>query len=238
MVLPVVVDQQAKYSLILYASKDGGKSWQPLSLGTETITGPWAISFSDPQHGWVLTLGRIFRTSDGGKTWTTLRTDLLSADSIRTLDFISPTTGWLVVQKDGETYLLQTTNGGESWTDLRASVSSPSTGQLRIPSPSDLRPLGPNAAAEISNLLPTFVPRLYPGTDHLDWKLSALVPLTTKSVSVWYGMAKNFGYRQLAQNSYLVWLKFPRLLPSADLSQGQFFITRTRSGWVAWFQYH
>ena len=33
-------------------------------------------------------------------------------------------------------------------------------------------------------------------------------------------------------------LSFPKMLPSANLSAGQLFLSRFQDGWKVWFQYH
>lgn len=56
----------------LYVTRDGGKNWndvvtdQPVNLGDAAI-GP--LHFIDTAHGWLVSAGRVFRTTDGGITW-------------------------------------------------------------------------------------------------------------------------------------------------------------------------
>jgi len=38
--------------------------------------------------------------------------------------------------------------------------------------------------------------------------------------------------------TWIVELHFPKLEPSASLSQGQAFVSRFRSGWRVWYRYH
>jgi hypothetical protein len=38
--------------------------------------------------------------------------------------------------------------------------------------------------------------------------------------------------------TWVVEIRFPKLEPSASLSQGQAFVSRFRSGWQVWYRYH
>ena len=38
--------------------------------------------------------------------------------------------------------------------------------------------------------------------------------------------------------TWVVEIRFPKLEPSASLSQGQAFVSRFRSGWRVWYRYH
>lgn len=54
-------------------TRDGGRTWSPPSTIPDLTFGPVALSFPDPDHGWVVgnINGRpvIYATGDGGKTW-------------------------------------------------------------------------------------------------------------------------------------------------------------------------
>lgn len=63
--------QQAWLSLqrgTLYGTSDGGANWTvAVPMPGDGSTGE--VLFSDPQHGWWLTLGELYRTTDGGARW-------------------------------------------------------------------------------------------------------------------------------------------------------------------------
>ena len=50
----------------IYATADGGQSWQKLANSIGTIKG---FSFVDSVNGWAFTDNGLWRTSDGGKQW-------------------------------------------------------------------------------------------------------------------------------------------------------------------------
>ena len=48
----------------------GETTWKRAKLGQDVLTWLRGISFSDPQHGWLVGgYGLIYRTTDGGKSW-------------------------------------------------------------------------------------------------------------------------------------------------------------------------
>jgi photosystem II stability/assembly factor-like uncharacterized protein len=56
----------------LARTDDGGNHWSWVDTGLGNASPTWgAMSFTDPQHGWVvIDMGVAARTTDGGKTWT------------------------------------------------------------------------------------------------------------------------------------------------------------------------
>jgi hypothetical protein len=42
----------------------------------------------------------------------------------------------------------------------------------------------------------------------------------------------------VGKRTWVVEMRFPRLEPSASLSQGQAFTSRFESGWRVWYRYH
>ena len=54
----------------------------------------------------------------------------------------------------------------------------------------------------------------------------------------YFGMAKTFCGKEIAEKSWLVRLDFPKA-PGANLAQGQIFLAKSKEkGWFVWFQYH
>jgi hypothetical protein len=65
------------------------------------------------------------------------------------------------------------------------------------------------------------------------------LPLRMAALSAAYGrMAAHFCGEEVARSTWIVELHFPHLEPSASLSHGQLFVTKTKDGWAAWFRYH
>ncbi|MDQ7093266.1 hypothetical protein REC12_06660 [Desulfosporosinus sp. PR] len=108
---------------ILYATKDGGQTWQSRTpLQFQGI-----VDFADACHGWnwqwnTSASKELYHTSDGGKTWLGIEPDrnlkhfLDQGLDVTQLDFINDKTGWaLLISNDGQSVLLRTTDGGDSW---------------------------------------------------------------------------------------------------------------------------
>lgn len=91
------------------ASTEG--TWVPQTSGTSENL--YAVSFVDPQNGWVSGAnGVILRTSDGGTTWTA-QASRVSSD-IYGIHFQDLQNGWAVTS-DGK--ILRTVNGGNTWSN-------------------------------------------------------------------------------------------------------------------------
>ena len=43
---------------------------------------------------------------------------------------------------------------------------------------------------------------------------------------------------EVGSRTWVVEIYFPKLEPSASMSQGQAFVSRFRSGWRVWYRYH
>lgn len=70
--------------------------------------------------------------------------------------------------------------------------------------------------------------------------LNTLIPKTVgnKAEENYFGMAKTFCGKEIAEKSWLVRLNFPKA-PGADLAQGQIFLSKSKEkGWFVWFRYH
>ena len=103
-----------------------GSTWTRRDSGTSTLN--FDVSFSDPQHGWVLRvypgegawLSYISATSDGGATWTTTpfsRPGRYRGD-VTALDFVDTQRGWAA----GPYGIFVTTDGGAHWRAQRRDV--------------------------------------------------------------------------------------------------------------------
>ena len=132
--LLIETESDAGVSTSVFATSDGGLSWQQRS----TIVGaPLADDFLDAGHGWLVTDGDgegsapdLHVTGDGGRTWTHLGAFPYVGLS---LDFLTPEVGWAAADHgqldSGSSYVVETTDGGRSWTAvlprLFAATTSP-----------------------------------------------------------------------------------------------------------------
>ncbi|WP_245827565.1 hypothetical protein [Paenisporosarcina indica] len=101
---------------------------------------------------------------------------------------------------------------------------------------------------EVIEALKTLIPKTYgTGLDdfpdmYIKWNVVTAKPFLktvgNKEEEDYFGMAKTFCGKEIAEKSWLVRLDFPKA-PGADLAQGQIFLAKSKDkGWFVWFQYH
>ena len=100
---------------------------------------------------------------------------------------------------------------------------------------------------EVIEALNTLIPKTYgTGLDDLpdiytEWNVVTAKPFPNTvghKEEDYFGMAKTFCGKEIAERSWLVRLNFPKA-PGADLAQGQIFLAKSNEkGWFVWFQYH
>lgn len=108
---------------------------------------------------------------------------------------------------------------------------------IQCPGVSTLMPTSPSDEKILRSLLPKIVRQQYP--DPLYYEKYEITSIQQAAEAGVYGkMAANFCGKEIAQSTWVVQLFFPELQPSASLSQGQLFITKTKRDWHPWFRYH
>lgn len=104
-------------------SSDGGLTWRAMSRLPQTIM-PSAISFFNPQTGWLLTSessdekSELRLTLDGGQTWEVIAQDLPGLESRGVEPFIrffDRHQGLIAFQSGKDMVLLRTQDGGLTW---------------------------------------------------------------------------------------------------------------------------
>ncbi|MFJ5771700.1 hypothetical protein [Psychrobacillus sp. NPDC093180] len=101
---------------------------------------------------------------------------------------------------------------------------------------------------EVIEALNTLIPKTYgTGLDdfpymYTKWNVVTAKPFINtvgnKVEEGYFGMAKTFCGKEIAEKSWLVRLDFPKA-PGADLAQGQIFLAKSKEiGWFVWFRYH
>jgi photosystem II stability/assembly factor-like uncharacterized protein len=97
---------------VVLRTDDGGATWAEVDLGREKR--PTAVSFTDPDHGYVVGSGYpgcvLESTSDGGKTWTSL----VHGSTAGVADVSATGTSTAIAScRDGS--ILRTIDGGSTW---------------------------------------------------------------------------------------------------------------------------
>lgn len=81
----------------------------------------------------------------------------------------------------------------------------------------------------------------YPDEMYKEWNVMEIKPLheaTEDYDEVYFEMVKKLCNEEVAKNSWLIELEFPRLLPSASASTGIMFLMKDKDrGWYVWYTY-
>lgn len=72
--------------------------------------------------------------------------------------------------------------------------------------------------------------------DQRTFEITSSYPATGKGAFA--GVAYNLCGPSVGEKTWVVEIRFPKLEPSASLSQGQAFVARFPSGWRVWYRYH
>lgn len=87
-----------------------------------------SVSFTELNHGWILTLSRLLETSNGGQSWTTKLDTASPVRAFYSMVFTSPTTGVIVgTQQTKHTYaplILLSTDSGKSWQERESGTGT------------------------------------------------------------------------------------------------------------------
>ncbi|MDG4655344.1 hypothetical protein P6P90_03700 [Ectobacillus antri] len=95
---------------------------------------------------------------------------------------------------------------------------------------------------ELVKALNEIIPKVYGASpEYKEWKIEIIEPMPslTGFEENYYKMAINFCGKEVADHSWFVRLRFPRLLPAQSASLGELYIVKDKNNnWFAWFQYH
>lgn len=95
---------------------------------------------------------------------------------------------------------------------------------------------------ELILALQGIIPKVYGSNpEHKEWVIEIIqqMPKLSGFEKNYYKMAINFCGKDVADHTWFVRLRFPRLLPAQSASLGEIYIVKdTQHKWFAWFQYH
>ncbi|KGR83066.1 hypothetical protein [Lysinibacillus boronitolerans] len=113
---------------------------------------------------------------------------------------------------------------------------------LICPNPDVLMKTTEKDKGELIQALADIIPKVYGSSpDYQEWQIEVIkpMPILTGMEENYYKMAINFCGKNVANHSWFVRLRFPRLLPAQSASLGELYIVKeTNNKWVPWFQYH
>ncbi|MEI5905965.1 hypothetical protein WAK64_02640 [Bacillus spongiae] len=94
---------------------------------------------------------------------------------------------------------------------------------------------------ELVRKLNDLIPIAYPDNEYNKWNVIKIVPLPSvigvQYDDAYYRIAIRLCGEPIANNSWIVKVEFPKLLPSTSPS-GIFFVVKTKnSGWNVWYSY-
>lgn len=94
-----------------------------------------------------------------------------------------------------------------------------------------------NNKNELLMKLNEIVPIAYPDKMYKEWNVLEIEPLINYDKE-YYKMVKKLCNKEVAENSWLVELEFPKFLPSASASTGIMFVVKDKEkGWYVWYTY-
>jgi photosystem II stability/assembly factor-like uncharacterized protein len=97
----------------MYYSKDGGRSWIPMSVDSRGMILK-ALYFLDNQHGWAVgDSGIILTTADGGMSWSKSPTP--TDYPLTRVHFVNTQVGYVVNGTEWGGEVFRTINSGEKW---------------------------------------------------------------------------------------------------------------------------
>jgi len=112
----------------------------------------------------------------------------------------------------------------------------------KCPNPENLLMTTNKDKNELVNALNEIIPKVYgSNTNYKEWKIEIIEPMPslTGFEENYYKMAIHFCGKEVADHSWFVRLRFPRLLPAQSASLGELYIVKDKNNkWFAWFQYH
>jgi photosystem II stability/assembly factor-like uncharacterized protein len=106
--------QSGTKSTMLYGTKDGGKTWERLTLFDGELSHLTDIGFADANNGWIVGRDQVLRTTDGGESWGPVNQPERGSYGAHKLLVLGPDA--IIVGSDVENaQILRTVDGGGTW---------------------------------------------------------------------------------------------------------------------------
>ena len=103
-------DPPQEYVSYLYASDDGGFTWEITRLPEPVLASLSTLIYFDADY--ALLLGReMYSSADGGRTWTHVKTVYWDGQ----FSFVGPGQGWAIASSSEGVALVRTVDGGRTW---------------------------------------------------------------------------------------------------------------------------
>jgi len=96
-----------------------------------------------------------------------------------------------------------------------------------------------NHKAEVLRAVKNLVPKAYPYKEYNSWKVEEARPLSSpKTFRPYFNLAKELCGSDIAENSWLIQLNFPKISPGVSASTGIMFIVKnSQDQWIVWYTY-
>ena len=103
-------DPPKDFASYLYASEDGGETWEANLLPEPVLASQSTLIYFDADH--ALLLGReMYNSADGGRTWNQVKTVNWEGQ----FSFVDQQQGWAIASSSEGVALVSTVDGGRTW---------------------------------------------------------------------------------------------------------------------------
>lgn len=114
--------------------------------------------------------------------------------------------------------------------------------EINCPDPNTILETTSEDEEKLIHALKELIPKVYGSNQkYREWKIELFKPMRnlTGNHKVYAEMATNFCGKEVANRSWFVRVRFPKLLPAESASLGEIYVVQDKQHrWSVWFQYH